>query len=68
MSEIYERPVVLYLLGPVSCSKDGYFPDPSDCSKYVVCSAGVRYSKSCPPGLLYNKVNKYCDWPQNVQC
>jgi len=54
--------------GPVSCSVDGYYPDPSDCSKFIICSGGVAYYKSCPPGLLYNKTKKYCDWPSNVQC
>jgi len=54
--------------GPVDCSVDGYYPDPVDCSKFIVCSAGVAFSRVCPPGLKYNKANKYCDWPQNVQC
>ena len=56
------------LLGPVDCSVDGYYPDPVDCSKFIVCSAGVAYEKNCPPGLKYNKAKKLCDWPQNAQC
>ena len=59
---------VLCCLGPVDCSVDGYYPDPVDCSKFIVCSAGVAYHKNCPPGLKYNKAKKLCDWPQNVQC
>lgn len=55
-------------IGPVDCSVDGYFPDPANCSGFIVCSAGVAYPRSCPPGLKYNKIRKYCDWPQNVQC
>ena len=59
---------VLSYLGPVDCSVDGYYPDPADCSNFIVCSAGVAYPRSCPAGLKYNKAKKLCDWPQNVQC
>lgn len=45
-------------VGPMNCFSDGYYPDPSDCSKFIICSGGVAYYRQCPQGLLYNRIKK----------
>lgn len=47
---------------------DGYYPNPSDCSKYYMCHGGAMYEYNCRSSLLYNKKTKLCDWPENVEC
>ncbi|XP_068709857.1 uncharacterized protein [Montipora foliosa] len=54
---------------PGSCSKaSGYFPDPSDCAKFIICAGKKTFYQNCPPGLLFNKNKRFCDWPHNVKC
>ena len=56
-------------LAPGSCSKaSGYFPDPSDCTKFIICAGKKTFYQNCPPGLLFNKNKRLCDWPHNVKC
>ena len=53
---------------------NGYYPDiANSCRKFYIClNAGTTsqliYSFDCPSGLLFNRVSKVCDWPQNVIC
>ncbi|KAL9978996.1 hypothetical protein ACROYT_G016585 [Oculina patagonica] len=56
--------------GFVSCANDGdgTYPDPSDCSKFIECQAGVEYTKSCGQYQMFNPKIKTCDWPKNVDC
>lgn len=48
----------------------GVFPNPADptCSTFIQCSWGEPYVRNCNPGLVYNPVTGYCDWPANVDC
>jgi len=68
-------PTVSTTPAPITCrnfqcppSIDGNFPDPSDCSKYITCVAGVPSCFSCPPGLYYDQLSDRCDFPQFVDC
>ncbi|XP_056641613.1 peritrophin-1-like [Diorhabda sublineata] len=45
-----------------------YDYDPFDCQKYYECDHGNRYSMTCPDGYLWNHINNYCDFPENVDC
>ncbi|KAH8039823.1 hypothetical protein HPB51_009079 [Rhipicephalus microplus] len=45
-----------------------YVPDPDDCTKYTVCSAGFGMKMDCPPGLHFNKVSNHCDFPPLAGC
>lgn len=47
---------------------DGLFADPTDCSYFYQCSGGVAYHQQCPPGLIFNAAQGYCDWPANTVC
>ncbi|CAH0588141.1 unnamed protein product [Chrysodeixis includens] len=39
-----------------------------NCNQYYICSAGRPVTMPCSGGLLFNPVNRACDWPQNVIC
>ncbi|XP_075539695.1 uncharacterized protein LOC142574520 [Dermacentor variabilis] len=45
-----------------------YVPDPDDCTKYTVCSAGFGMKMDCAPGLHFNKVTNHCDFPPLAGC
>lgn len=47
---------------------DDFYPDPHDCSKYFICTAGSAYEVECAAGLIFNADRKICDWPRNYQC
>ena len=57
-------------LGSFSCEDrpDGYYANPSDCSKYYRCVVGNKYAFKCPAGLKFNDKIDVCDWPENVKC
>ena len=61
---------VSLFLASVSCQElsDGIYSHPKDCSNFFHCQNYRSYAKSCPPGLKFNLANKFCDWPQNVNC
>ncbi|CAF3912434.1 unnamed protein product [Adineta steineri] len=62
------------------CQGNGRFTDVSNCKqgRYFECvyfgqfdlnlPNGILYSRSCPPGLLFNTLNDRCDYPSVVQC
>ena len=55
------------------CSKNGANPDPTDCSKYNLCTCGtdnkwIKTPQTCPDGLWFNPELLYCDFPENVDC
>lgn len=50
------------------CLSDGVFRDPSDCSKFYVCSAANRFEFTCPNGLLFDTKSNTCNWPGQVDC
>ncbi|KAK4002627.1 Uncharacterized protein APZ42_015340 [Daphnia magna] len=45
-----------------------FFPDPTNCKNYYMCSWGVAHLKSCPDGLYWNKALNVCDFASNVIC
>lgn len=50
-----------------SCQKDGFFADPSDCSRYYSCVSTTdgwfRLVQKCPCGRMYNEHNNMCENP-----
>jgi len=55
----------------------GYFKDPDDCTKYIICEEGTPRTLTCPKKadennqiiqLLYNYDAVQCDWPYRVSC
>ncbi|XP_019625263.1 PREDICTED: uncharacterized protein LOC109470675 [Branchiostoma belcheri] len=63
--------VVIYDDDQPSCDgkPDGMYQDPSDCSRYYTCSAGVLHGPTpCLSGLVFNQALQVCDWPYNVAC
>lgn len=55
------------------CEEEGFFPHPSDCTKYFWCLEApglgvVAHHFSCPSGLVFNKAADSCDYARNVYC
>nr|DAA06371.1 TPA_inf: variable region-containing chitin-binding protein 4 [Branchiostoma floridae] len=49
----------------------GRYQHPDDCSKYYTCAeGGLQYDgiSACPPGLMYDQANGYCNWATQVTC
>lgn len=42
--------------------------DPYDCNKYYYCVWGIAKVSTCNSFLLWNDVDKVCDWYWNVNC
>jgi len=45
---------------------DGMYADPTNCYRFVQCSGGTPYLRSCAPGTKYDPERKICDYPENV--
>jgi len=60
------------VLGDVTCpqpgNKETFYPDPTNCSRYIECYAGKASEMDCPPDLYWNQEKQYCDYKANVQC
>ncbi|XP_050091838.1 peritrophin-1-like [Anopheles aquasalis] len=41
---------------------------PTDCNRFLVCSAGRAYEMRCPEGLEYDLEQLSCDYDYNVRC
>jgi len=42
----------------------GYiFPDPTDCTRFIVCVGNLAYYGQCPAGLVFYPADQVCDWP-----
>ncbi len=55
-----------------TCTADGRFAF-NACTQYYECLyTGTQYAVKqlfdCANGLLFNNINKICDWPNNVIC
>jgi len=49
--------------------KDCLYPNPSNCSTFIQCTAaGLAYVMPCPSGLQWNDDEKICDWPSQSTC
>ncbi|WP_160712299.1 chitin binding peritrophin-A domain-containing protein [Chitinophaga solisilvae] len=46
--------------------QNGYYADPTDCSKFYRCMDGTYYPYTCMPGTVFNPATVQCDWPENV--
>ncbi|XP_053659671.1 mucin-2-like [Anopheles marshallii] len=44
------------------------FPNPTNCSQYIICYGLVPIEQSCANGLLFNPQLNTCDIPTNVVC
>jgi len=56
---------------PVSCDgkpNGSYMPNPTDCTKFYVCSNGQSVGNTCPPGLQFNAAQSVCDKPETANC
>jgi hypothetical protein len=54
-----------------SCEgKEGFFPHPSDCSKFLGCRGGIPNVEvfNCPEPLLFDPLLLKCNIPQLVEC
>ena len=51
----------------VCIKPDGPSPDPSDCSKFYLCTNGKAYHKPCREGTLYSARLMTCDHASNVK-
>ena len=49
-----------------TCTENGDFPNPEECSTYYSCVHGVAHLRACPGDTLFNPNTLYCDWPANV--
>lgn len=47
-----------------TCPSDGYFPVPSDCRKYILCSDDFNTTLTCSSNEVYNSLLQECstDW------
>lgn len=50
------------------CTKDGFFPDKTDCWVYHICDGGTHTVRACDEDLFFNPKTGLCDWPMNVEC
>lgn len=47
---------------------NGRYPHTMNCNQFFNCHDGNGVAMSCPSGMLYNRVRRYCDRPNNVVC
>jgi chitinase len=51
------------------CSVPGIYRDPSDCSRFYMCTVDMRkFDFQCPSPLLFDITNNVCNWPDLVDC
>ncbi|KAI0211221.1 hypothetical protein LSAT2_003960 [Lamellibrachia satsuma] len=48
------------------CQLDGYYPDPTDCRRFLWCSGGVKHKFACPDGLVFNVKKNTCGRHESV--
>ncbi|XP_073964636.1 protein obstructor-E-like [Choristoneura fumiferana] len=48
--------------------EEGALTAHEDCNKYNKCNHGVAVAMDCPPGLHWNSILQYCDWPLTAGC
>ena len=55
-------------LGPGQCTHGKYYPDPSTCEKYNLCSNNNLIPFECAPGLSFDENIGTCNWSSEVDC
>ncbi|KAK9308858.1 hypothetical protein QLX08_001275 [Tetragonisca angustula] len=54
-----------------TCVRDGFFPDPEDCSKFYRCVVVgpilVKHEFSCPLGTFWDNQKITCNFPDQIQ-
>ncbi|KAK3592502.1 hypothetical protein CHS0354_026623, partial [Potamilus streckersoni] len=50
----------------VTCTNDDVIFSESECHKFYKCLHGNWIVQDCPAGLVWNDVEKICDWVENV--
>ncbi|XP_035906265.1 probable chitinase 10 [Anopheles stephensi] len=53
---------------PPGSAQPNYYPDSTDCSKYMGCQENCVQHFQCPAGLYWNDLQKRCDTFANSQC
>ncbi|KAK3722270.1 hypothetical protein QZH41_005183 [Actinostola sp. cb2023] len=46
---------------------DGSYADPMSCQTYITCNSGNATFGKCPDGMLFDPIDKWCDWLCNVE-
>ncbi|CAG0918884.1 unnamed protein product [Notodromas monacha] len=55
--------------GDFTCPEpDGIYPNDEYCWKYWLCGNGIAYPMECPENYHFDASNKYCDFPERVDC
>merc|ERR1711926_46929 len=49
-------------------TKEGFYPDATECSKFFQCSNFLAWEQKCPGILFFNPAISQCDFPENVDC
>lgn len=67
-----DQAAALQTVGPVD-SRCGDRPrgqtaHPDNCALYFNCWDEIVLLEVCPNGLLFDSVDRYCDYPENVNC
>ncbi|OQR74609.1 hypothetical protein BIW11_08949 [Tropilaelaps mercedesae] len=55
-------------LGFRCASKEGLFPNPSDCASFYLCSHWEPYLYNCSANLYYDRRLRLCQWPEKADC
>ncbi len=50
------------------CVDGELFPHEESCELFYQCSDASLQLQSCPQGLHFNPIEKYCDWPEEAKC
>ncbi|CAF1382524.1 unnamed protein product [Rotaria sordida] len=50
------------------CKEDGYYPDPSNCRIYHICTSGIDTTATCAEGTLWDPAKKICGWENTIEC
>jgi len=48
--------------------EQGFYSNPTDCSKFYLCANYLAWEQQCPGKLLFNKAINQCDFPEKVDC
>jgi len=44
------------------------FPHPDSCAEYLICWQGELWEQECPPGMLFDPWDAFCDYEEYVVC